>query len=803
MNVSFKRAYLSVAIAIASLTTQAQAESVNELDEITVVSTATRTEQPIEGVAASVIVIDSEQIKSTGAQTLKDIFNQTPGLTIQYGTFPASSSASKSSVSLRGVGATGSLWLLDGRRLAGEVKNPYDMDRIPASMIERIEVVKGPMSALYGADAVGGVINIITKRPKQGFQGDVSVRYGENTDGDAGQQSINATFRGGKKNIRYSFTASNQTTNPYTETEKTNTKVGSGRHIPSEVPAVPGFLNPNGPTGGNPFYLQANGTVSPMPLSMQNVAGDRATSQNAFSTFRSAVQNNIQDSYNVPVSYREDSDVTTLSGRVEFDFNERLTTGFELNWFEEEREGTYRAAYHPMGYIPPVGHGTNPIVGHNTDGSPISFFEKFGALRGGIPAFDVPVRSKDNNERLDISADVKFEVNDDLTINTRLYRSDYEKRNSTTMLEYQDFGYPSEDKSSSSGMNANVKITSLETNATWAVNDKHLITTGAEIRDENREGTVFSQSNDYGTRSVDYKAIYIQDEWDIKDDLSITLGGRYDDYHQDSYVDGLGNQRDDKTDSKGTYRIGLVKNFNKAFNLRLNAAQGYRVPDIRELFIQKQTPAGIQLGAQTVDASLNKEEYDLKPETVNSFEVGLSGRKGKANYEFVLFHNDIDDRIQQISVDANNDGTDDYFTFENINSATTTGIESRLGFQFNNKLRTDFSWTELDTENKETGKSLEFNPERTIAANINWKASERLNLGTSINYTGKQFYQQAGIDNHTDDYTLVNVNASYAFDSKKKWALFGGVNNVFDEKVDTRLGSNVGTFVFAGVRGSF
>ncbi len=805
MNIPLKKTYLSIVTVIAtvSFSIQSQAETIKELDKINVVSTATRTEQPVEGVAASVIVINSEEIKQMGAQTLKDIFTQTPGLIIQYGTFPASSSASKSSVSLRGVGATGSLWLLDGRRLAGEVKNPYDMDRIPASMIERIEIVKGPMSALYGADAVGGVINIITKKPKEGFQGDVSVRYGENTDGDAGQRNINATFRGGKGNLRYSFSASNLDTDPYTETEKAKTKVGGGRHTPSEIPTVPGFLNPNGPTRGNPFYLQADGSIKPIPLNMQNVAGDRAFSQNAFNTFRNTVQNNVKDGYDVPVSYREDSDVNTLSGRLEADINERLTAGLEFNWFEEDREGNYRAAFHPMGYIPPAGHKTNPIVGYDSNGVPVSFFDKFGSLRGLIPAFNVPVRSKDANKRLDISTDIKFEVNEDLAINTRLYRSDYEKRNTTTMLKFKDFGYPNEDKSASSGMNANVKITSLETNATWAVNDKHLITAGAEVRDEKREATVFSQGRGFDTRSVDYKALYIQDEWDVKDDLSLTLGGRYDKYHQDAYVDALGKNRDDKTDSKGTFRVGLVKNFSKAVNLRLNAAQGYRVPDIRELFIQKQTPVGIQLGAQTVDPNLNKQEYDLQPETVNSFEVGLSGSKGRTNYEFVLFHNEIDDRIQQISVDANNDGKSDYFTFENINSATTSGIEGRLGFQFNKQLRTDLSWVELDTENKDTGKDLEFNPERTVSARLNWKANARLNLGTSVTYTGKQFYQEAGKDKHANDYTLVNLNASYALGNNKKWEVFGGVDNVFDEKVDTRLGSNVGTFVFAGIRGNF
>ena len=807
--------FLAFSIGIAlSITSVSYAETSTELDEIEVVSTATRTEQPIEGVAASVIVVDSKDIKKMGAQTLKDIFNNTPGLIIQYGTFPASSSASKSSVSIRGVGSTGSLWLIDGRRLAGEVKNPYDMDRIPASMIERIEVVKGSMSALYGADAVGGVINIITKKPKSGFQGDVSIRYGANNKGDGGQAQLNAAFRGGKDKMRYSFYASKQNTDRYNETEKTQTRVGSGRHIPSKIPANPGFLKPKHPiTKGNPFYLQADGSVKPKPFDRTKVPTDKAAVQNAFTTFRSAIQSNVKDSYDVPVSYREDSDVTTLGGRLEFDVNDRVSTGFEFNWFEEERNGTYRAAFHPMGFKPPVGHKANSIVGHRADGTPISAYERlqqfqttsaFGNVPvGRIPAFDVPVNSHDENNRIDLGADITVQVNEDLSIKSRLYRSDYEKRNTTTMTKFKDFGYPNEKKSGASGMSADVIITALETNATWAVNDKHLVTLGGEVRDEKRSATVFSQGPGFDKRNVDYKALYAQDEWDISETLHFTLGVRYDQYNQDSYTDGLGNKRKAKKDSKSTFRIGMVKNFSSAVNLRFNIAQGYRVPDIRELFIQKQTPAGLQLGAQTVDSRFNKTAYDLKPESVNSFEIGLSGRKGKINYELVAFHNEIDDRIQQLSIDANKDGRDDYFTFKNVSSAKTQGLEARLGYQINKNLDANFSWTELQTENKDTGKDLEFNPERIVSARVNWKANDRLNLGLSATHTGKQFYQKAGKDKHTKGFTLVNLNASYAIDSKKKWELFGGVDNIFDEKVEKRLGSNVGPFVFAGVRGSF
>lgn len=792
--------YIVLPFAISSV---CHAEEVTELDTVSVVSTATRTEQPIDGVAASVIVVDAKQIQKMGAQTLKDVFNNTPGLIIQYGTFPASSSASKSSVSIRGVGATGSLWLLDGRRLSGEVKNPYDMDRIPASMIERIEIVKGPMSALYGADAVGGVINIITKKPKQGFQGNVSTRYGANNNGNGAQTQLNANIRGGKGNTRYSFYASKQTTAPYNEVEKTKTGVGNGRHTPSKVPATPSFLNPQGSTGGKPFYLQADGSIKPKPLDPTKLTGDKAAVQAAFTNFRNGVQAKVKDSYDVPVSYREDSNVTTVGGRLETDLNHRLTAGVEVNWFEEDREGTYRAAFHPMGFLPPIGHKTNPIVGHKADGTPISFFDKFKKLKGRIPAFNVPVRSRDANTRFDIGGDIKFDVNDALTLNARLYQSDYEKRNTTTMLKYKDFGYPSEAKSAASGMSANVIITALEANATWALNEDHLLTVGSEMRDEKREATVFSQGPGFDTRNVNYKAVYAQDEWDIGETLHLTIGGRYDKYHQKSYTDGFGKQRASKVDSKATFRLGVIKNLNNNMNLRFNLAQGYRVPDIRELFIQKQTPAGLQLGAQTVDLRFNKKAYDLKPETVNSFEVGFSRHKGKSTYELVAFYNDIGDRIQSLSVDTNKDGSDDYFTFENLSSASTQGLEGRLGYQFNSQLGGSFSWSELHTKNKDTGKELEFNPRRLVAARLDYKANERLKLGSSVSHTGKQFYQRAGKDNKTKGYTLVNVNASYALDQKKNVELFAGVDNIFDTKVDKRIGSNVGPFAFVGIRAKF
>ena len=145
------------------------------------VTTATKTEKSIDGVSASVVVITKEDIEKISATTLKDVLDKVPSINSQFGRFPHASALSKSAISIRGVGANGTLILLDGKRLSGETESPYEMSRIPASIIERIEIVKGSMSTLYGSDAIGGVINIITKKDIQDInQKNLNLKYGLN-----------------------------------------------------------------------------------------------------------------------------------------------------------------------------------------------------------------------------------------------------------------------------------------------------------------------------------------------------------------------------------------------------------------------------------------------------------------------------------------------------------------------------------------------------------------------------------------------------------------------------------------------
>ena len=330
------------------------APSVN-LDTITV-TTATKTPKNIEGVSASVTVIDEKKIEQIGASSLGDIIKRTPGLTVQYGTFPSASSKSKSSVSLRGMGANGTLFLINGRRLSGEVKNPYDLDRIPASMIERIEVVKGPMSSLYGADAVGGVVNIIMKKPKEGIQGSVGVKYGSNIEGEGQNTGANFNIRGKKEKFSYSFSADGSWSKPYTQKEHANTLIGSQRKPSNALPTSPSYLNPNGKTGGNPYYMQGKTKPSPKPIDLSKLEGDKTAAMQSFQNFRNQLSSNIKTGYDTDVTYREEADVFNFGTRLEYEVSDTITAGIDLDYMKEERWGVYNGFFHPIGFKPPTGH---------------------------------------------------------------------------------------------------------------------------------------------------------------------------------------------------------------------------------------------------------------------------------------------------------------------------------------------------------------------------------------------------------------------------------------------------------------
>jgi len=143
----------------------AQTASAQELEEIVVTGSRIATVDGF-GQVAPVSVVSADDIKMTGMTRMEDLLNTLPQVETAQNSFISNGSTGTASVDLRGLGPARTLVLFNGRRLQpGGVNTQIpDINQIPAAIVERVEVLTGGASATYGADAVAGVVNFITRR---------------------------------------------------------------------------------------------------------------------------------------------------------------------------------------------------------------------------------------------------------------------------------------------------------------------------------------------------------------------------------------------------------------------------------------------------------------------------------------------------------------------------------------------------------------------------------------------------------------------------------------------------------------
>lgn len=137
-----------------------------------VVITATRVEQKRDSLPVPLTVVSGKDIKSSGFVRLNDALSELNGAAVV--------SYFGNGLQLRGLDPAYTLILIDNEPVTGRISGTYDLSKISVDNIERIEVIRGPSSALYGSEALAGVVNIITKKPEQGMSGGVRLDYGSN-----------------------------------------------------------------------------------------------------------------------------------------------------------------------------------------------------------------------------------------------------------------------------------------------------------------------------------------------------------------------------------------------------------------------------------------------------------------------------------------------------------------------------------------------------------------------------------------------------------------------------------------------
>ena len=151
------------------------------------VITATQTSHSELSAPASVSVVTREELEQRPVYNLADAVKYLPGVHLN-----PSSTYGRQEIKLRGMDSDYTLLLVNGRRinsrdaLSSNYANDFDLSSIPMAAIERIEVIRGPMSSLYGADALGGVVNVILRQPTEETKAGIAYTYEHPTEGESG-----------------------------------------------------------------------------------------------------------------------------------------------------------------------------------------------------------------------------------------------------------------------------------------------------------------------------------------------------------------------------------------------------------------------------------------------------------------------------------------------------------------------------------------------------------------------------------------------------------------------------------------
>lgn len=663
------------------------------------VTTATRTEHDITTTPAPIQLISQAEIESMGATTLRDIMDLASGVYVSPG---------GTNLQIRGLGHSDTVYLLDGHRIKGEFSNTYELERINAAMIERIEILRGPASVLYGADALGGVVNIITRKPKAGLEIGADIQYGANDAGRGGRSMAAFDLRGGNDLLRYSLYTSLLRRDPYAEHETTRVTV---------------------PQSG----IQVSPSSHSNPL----------------------IRNRLPNSYGVDVDYRDEARVDTLGGRLELTPRADLKLGLEFNYLDEHRESDFISSRYATTVM---------------------------ASGKAIQAANIPARQFDDNNRLDTAATLAWSPSADLDLNYSLHYSRYEKDREIRALHYADLGYLSSSASASSQNRSTLSHLTHELTSVWRPGSQHTLVAGLEHRDNKVKSTAYSADG------RTYQSAFLQHEWRLLSSLNLVYGARYDDIS----VGG----------SHVSLQAGGVWSASPLARLRVNYAQGFKAPDDRNLYVDQVNPQGVaMLGAQVINLAQGKTSaHSLKPEISDTFEVGLAGGTEQWSYGITAFHTEIEDRIEQVRETV---GSSSYNTFRNISAARIRGVEAEGSIRLARNLRARLNLTQLEARNRSTDTTLLNTPETLASLSFDYTPAPAWMLQAIVRHAGKQDYSGTSGTETAAAYTLLHLKASYMAPALQGLEIYGGINNVLNEKIDTALGSDPGPYGYLGVRYRF
>ena len=582
------------------------------LEEIVV--TATKTEKNVEDAPGSVTVISKKEIERRNIKTVDEALSEIPGV---FAKRNKGLMDSTSSVRLRGFkGDQYTLILLDGQPLNDAYTGGLEWGMLPVDNIERIEVIRGAASALYGGNAMGGVINIITKTPEK-LEASATAGYGTH-DTRRYRFSIGDRFAD-KFSLRIGYeeeSTDGYETTPVVKTISTGTGTVSGGYAMNDK-------------YGNPTKW---------------VVGDKGEN--------SAEKSSIDAKATFDFSDTGSLAFTTVLGRHEYDYGPPNT--YMGTFSGSAIAGTdKKASFSPNNFISYTGIG-----GNETDIYTLAFKELFGPAQ--LNAQIGTVRTDDR-------------YTTESGGSTKTY---YDSPGSLKVTETESW------------------FSEIRTDV--PIGEAHLLTLGVSYRtddsDTNDYDVPFYRSYSGKSDSTFYSggksriwALFVQDELDVREDLTLYLGGRYDEwkvYDGASGVPGSETKYDSNTESKFSPKASVVWKALPDTTLKASVGHAFRPPNLYELY-----------RTWTSWGTTYQNNPNLKPETVWTYEAGadqyLFDRKTRLS--LTGYRNDIEDLIYYKI-----NGTTK--TRTNAGEARTYGLEFEASQEITEWLKAwgNFTWTEAE-----------------------------------------------------------------------------------------------------------
>ncbi|MCE8011919.1 TonB-dependent receptor domain-containing protein [Billgrantia desiderata] len=673
-----RRTALAVAVASAPLAFTAQAQDSARLDNVVV--TAAGFEQSLRDAPASISVVTREELERRQFANIAEAIADIPGVDVRSGV----GKTGGLNVSIRGMPSNYTLILIDGRRqnaAADITPNGFGETATsfmpPLSAIERIEVIRGPMSTLYGSDAMGGVINIITRRVANEWSGSVSAESTFQQHREEPNSQALSVFASGP--LVEDTLGLQLRGRVYNRGASDRLMEGTGRDprpAEGEIYSIGGRLNLT-PDDTNEFWLDA-----------ERARQWYDNTDSRLGSLDGSNPNNPNQVYGYEDHMRFNRDQIALG------HSGRFAAGtWESSVTHAITETVGRTIPHPN-----AGPGTpHPALPH-------------------APIIGSP-RTLENEQTV---LDSKF----------------------TTNL------------------------------------GAHMLTFGGQYMEAELTDDLAPDSYDESQW-----ALFIEDEWWLRDDLALTLGGRYENH--------------DAFSGHFTPRGYLVWNADDSWTLKGGVSRGYKTPTLNQLRdgINNVTAQG---------ARLLIGNPELQPEKSTNYEIGahydnLAGFSAGAT----IFHTDFTDRIVTASERTISghptipDGT--YDQAINIGKAQTQGVELEARYRFapDWEVRGGYTYTDTEIKSDEArGASLTLAPRHKLTAAVTWDINER--WSTTLegeHYSGRNRFASApaagtqdaalasAVGDKFKNYELFNLSSTYRVADNVR--LTGTVYNLLDTDFGT------------------